>query len=59
MKVPDHINIITEQVEAMRKDKHDHDTMISIHLYSIECSTGAILEADGKKPEPFSPEKTS
>ena len=53
MKVPDHIEIITEQIEAMRKDGHGKNTRISILLDSMEYSTGAIIEASHKKPEMF------
>lgn len=55
MKIPDHIAKITEQIEAMRTDGHDHNTLINIQLCAIECGTGAILEASHEKPEPFSP----
>ncbi len=55
MKIPDHIEIITEQIEAMRKDKHDRNGPVSILLDSLEYGANAILEAAHKKPEPFSP----
>lgn len=57
MKIPDHIKEITDEIEAMRKDGHDRNSLISIQLDAIEYGAGAILEAESKKPEPFSPDE--
>ncbi len=59
MKLRDHINIIEEQIEAMRKDKHDRNSLVSIQLDAIEYGCGAIIEASYKKPGPFMPENNT
>ncbi len=51
MKVPEHIKKIAEQIEAMRKDEHDKNPIISIQLDAVEYGIGAILEAHYKKPK--------
>lgn len=59
MKIPEHVAVITEQIEAMRKDGHARNSLVSIQLDAVEYGCGAILEASYKKAEPFSPPKTT
>ena len=53
MKIPEHIAIITKQIEAMRKDGHDDNTRISIQLDAMEYAKDAIVIANQKFPDTY------
>lgn len=43
MKIPEHIAIITDQIEAMRKERHAAKSLVSIQLDAIEYAKDTIL----------------
>lgn len=46
MEVPEHMAVIAEQIEAMRADGHDANTLISIQLDALEYATEKIIVLD-------------
>ena len=43
MDIPQHIQVITDQIEAMRKDGHDENPYVSIRLDAIEYEKDELL----------------